>query len=199
MLDRMTREGKWVRSTGAELYGKVLGILGLGAVGKAVARRASGFSMKVKAYDPFIDAAYAKANGIEISDFGELTGTSDFISLHLPLNDQTRHIIGANVMKSMNPGTIIVNTARGGLIDEAAACELLKSGHLGGLGLDAYEEEPPTKSPLAELDNVIMTPHTGAHTREATAAMAAMAVDNVIDVLSGRDCKYIVNRNAIAK
>jgi len=197
MLDRKTREGEWPRSTGVELYGKTIGILGLGAIGKAVAQRAAGFSMKAAAYDPFIDERYAKENGIEVSDFDSLTKKADVISLHLPLNDGTRHIIGADVMRGMKPGAIIVNTARGGLIDEDAAYELLKSGHLGGLGLDAYEEEPPTASPLRELDNVVMTPHTGAHTREATMNMAEMAVQNLIDVLSGRECKYILNRNAI--
>ncbi|MDR3076984.1 MAG: phosphoglycerate dehydrogenase [Synergistaceae bacterium] len=199
MLDRMTREGKWVRSTGVELYGKTIGILGLGAIGKAVARRAAGFSMKVLAYDPFIDEAYAEANGIEPTGFDRLVREANFISLHLPMTGETRHIIGEDAMRSMKPGAVIVNTARGGLIDEAAAYELLKSGHLGGLGLDAYEEEPPSKSPLLELDNVVMTPHTGAHTHEATANMAAMAVENLIDVLSGRECKYILNRDILTK
>jgi len=197
MLDRMTREEKWVRSTGIELHGKTIGILGLGAVGRAVAKRASGFSMRTLAYDPFLDEAYAKANGIEAAGFDLLIRESDVISLHLPMNDGTRHIVDDDAMRSMKPGTIIVNTARGGLIDEAAAYELLKSGHLGGLGLDAYEDEPPAKSPLFGLDNVVLTPHTGAHTSEATANMAAMAVQNLIDVLSGKECKYILNREGI--
>ena len=154
--------------------------------------------MKVMAFDPFMDEAYARANDIEASDFGRLVRKSDIISLHLPINDDTRHIIDADVMRSMKPGVIIVNAARGGLIDEDAACGLLKSGHIGGLGLDAYEEEPPSASPLRELDNVVMTPHTGAHTREATANMADMAVRNLIDVLSGNECKYILNRDALA-
>jgi D-3-phosphoglycerate dehydrogenase len=197
MLDRMTREEKWIRSTGIELGGKTIGILGLGAVGRAVAKRASGFSMRIMAFDPFMDEAYAKANGIETAAFDKLAKESDVISLHLPMNKDTRHIISKDVMRSMKQGTIIVNTARGGLIDETAAYELLKSGHLGGLGLDAYEEEPPTKSPLFELDNVVLTPHTGAHTFEATANMASMAVQNLIDILSGKECKYVLNRDQI--
>jgi D-3-phosphoglycerate dehydrogenase len=192
MLDRRTREGQWVRSTGVELYGKTMGILGLGAVGRGVAKRAQGFSMQVLAYDPYIDAPYAEENRIAVSDFDALVENSDVISLHLPLNGKTRHIISGEVMGRMKPGAILINTARGGLIDEAAAFEFLRQGRLGGLGLDAYEEEPPGASPLFTLDNVVLTPHTAAHTAEATANMAAMAVENLINVLSGRPCPYVV-------
>jgi D-3-phosphoglycerate dehydrogenase len=191
-LDRNTREGRWPRSTGVELYGKTMGILGLGAIGKAVAKRAAGFSMNIMAYDPFMDEAYAKAQGIVAADFDALVKTADFLCLHLPLTAETRYIISGEVMKTMKPGVIIVNTARGGLIDEQAAYELLQSGHLGGLGIDVYEEEPPKQSPLFTLDKVVLTPHTASHTVEATAAMAALSVQNLIDVLSGRDCPYIV-------
>jgi D-3-phosphoglycerate dehydrogenase len=192
LLDRRTREGQWVRSTGVELYEKTMGILGLGAVGRGVARRAQGFSMKVLAYDPCIDARYAEENNITVSDFDALVESADVISLHLPLNDGTRHIISGEVMGRMKKGAILVNTARGGLIDEAAAFDLLKQGRLGGLGIDTYEEEPPKGSPLFTLDNVVLTPHTAAHTAEATANMAAMAVRNLIDVFSGKPCPYIV-------
>ena len=118
---------------------------------------------------------------------------SDVISLHLPLNEQTQHIINKKVISEMKPKTIVVNTSRGGIIDEDAAFEALRSGRLGGLGLDAFEIEPPNGSPLFELDNVVATPHTGAHTQEATLNMADSAIQNLIDVLSGRDCPYIVN------
>ncbi|MCL2269968.1 MAG: phosphoglycerate dehydrogenase [Treponema sp.] len=192
LLDRKTREGEWLRSTGFELYGKTIGIIGLGAVGKAMAKRASGFSMNVLAKDPFIDTEYIRANGINAAEFDEVIGKSDFISLHLPLMDETRNIINRPVMESMKKGAVIINTARGGLIDESAAYELLKSGHLGGLGLDTYEAEPPGSSPLFTLDNVVVTPHTGAHTAEAIAAMAELSVKNLIDVLSCRNCPNIV-------
>ena len=192
VLDRKTREGQWPRSTGTELYAKTIGILGLGAIGKAVAKRAGGFSMKVIAYDPFIDMEYASANGIISADFNTVIRESEFLSLHLPLTDETRHIISANVMKFMKKGAIIVNTARGGLIDEAAAYEFLASGHLGGMGLDVYEEEPPQKSPLFDMENVVLTPHTSAHTHEATAAMADISVQNLIDVLSGKSCPNVL-------
>jgi D-3-phosphoglycerate dehydrogenase len=192
ILDRKTREGQWPRSTGIELYGKTIGIIGLGAVGRAVARRASGFSMKVMAYDPFIDMKYAESNGIIPADFEIVTREADFLCLHLPLTDETRRIISKDVMNKMKDGAVIINTARGGLIDEIAAYELLASGHLGGMGLDVYETEPPQKSPLFELENVVLTPHTASHTYEATAAMADMSVQNLIDVLSGKSCLYIV-------
>jgi D-3-phosphoglycerate dehydrogenase len=192
VLDRKTREGRWPRSTGIELYGKRIGILGLGAVGRGVAKRAQGFSMEVLAYDPYIDTRYAEENHIIVSGFDALIAGADVISLHLPLTEETWYIINAGVMGRMKRGAIIINTARGGLIDEAAACGLLKSGHLGGLGLDAYEQEPPGQSPLFELENVVVTPHTASHTAEATANMAAMSVQNLIDVLSGKECPYRV-------
>jgi D-3-phosphoglycerate dehydrogenase len=188
VLDRKTREGQWPRSTGIELYGKRIGVLGLGAVGKGVAKRAQGFSMEVLAYDPYIDTRYAEEHHIIVSDFDTLIAGSDVVSLHLPLTEATRYIINADVMSRMKQGAVIINTARGGLIDEEAACGLLKSGRLGGLGLDAYEKEPPGQSPLFELENVVVTPHTASHTAEATANMAAMSVQNLIDILSGKAC-----------
>jgi D-3-phosphoglycerate dehydrogenase len=193
MLDRTTREGGWVRSTGIELDGKTIGILGLGAIGKAVAKRAQGFDMNVMAYDPFMNYDYAKANHIAATSFDDVIEHADVLTLHLPLNKDTKGIISAQVMAKMKNGVILVNPARGGLIDEKAAYDCLKSGKLGGLGLDAYETEPPKGSPLFEFDNVVATPHTGAHTAEASANMAMMAVDNLIAVLSGKECKYIVN------
>jgi D-3-phosphoglycerate dehydrogenase len=192
VLDRKTREGLWTRSSGIELYGKNLGILGLGAVGKAVARRGMGFSMKILAYDPYIDREYAKSQGIIAAGFEEVLQEADFLCLHLPLSDETRHIISEKTMALMKPGAVIVNTARGGLIDEDAACQFLKTGHLGGLGLDVYENEPPGNSPLFALENVVVTPHTAAHTAEATAAMAALSVQNLVDVLNGKNCPYVV-------
>jgi len=191
-LDRSTREGKWDRSIGTELYQKTIGILGLGAVGKAVARRAAGFSMKILACDPALDAAYAQEHGIVSVSLDKLIHESDILSLHLPLKADTRHIISSNLMSKMKKGALIINTARGGLIDEIAACVLLRSGHLGGVGLDVYENEPPHHSPLFALDNVVFTPHTAARTVEATAGMASISVQNLINVLSGKPCHYIV-------
>lgn len=193
-LNNSTRNGEWVRSTGMELKGKTIGIMGLGAIGKVVARCAKGFEMNVIAYDPFINEAYCKENNITVCTFDEVVEQADVISLHLPLLDSTKHMINKDAISKMKPTTILINTSRGGIIDEDAAYEALKAGKLGGLGLDAFEIEPPTGSPLFELDNVVVTPHTGAHTKEATDNMANAAIKNLIDVLSGKECPYIVNK-----
>jgi D-3-phosphoglycerate dehydrogenase len=192
LLDKQVKSEKWPRATGIEIYGKTIGILGLGAIGKGVAKRAGGFSMKVLAYDPFFDSTYAAANGVHQCTLEELLSSSDIISLHLPLNDSTLNIIDRGAIAKMKKGAIIVNTARGGLIDEEAAYEALKSGQLGGLGLDAFEKEPPGNSPLFELENVVATPHAGAHTTEAVDNMGILSVQNLIDVMNGKDCRYIV-------
>ena len=193
-LNTKTREGEWVRSSGMELKGKTLGILGLGAIGKVVAQCAQGFGMKVIAYDPYINEAYCAEHEIENVSFQELMSRSHVVSLHLPLLDSTRHLIDKEAIDRLPDGAIIVNASRGGIIDEDAAYEALKSGKLSGLGLDAFEVEPPVDSRLLTLDNVISTPHTGAHTKEATENMANAAVKNLIDLLSGKDCPYIVNQ-----
>ena len=193
-LNNSTRNGEWVRSTGMELKGKTIGIMGLGAIGQVVARCAKGFEMNVIAYDPFINEAYCKENNITVCTFDEVVEQADVISLHLPLLDSTKHMINKDAISKMKPTTILINTSRGGIIDEDAAYEALKAGKLGGLGLDAFEIEPPTGSTLFELDNVVVTPHTGAHTKEATDNMANAAIKNLIDVLSGKGCPYIVNK-----
>lgn len=192
-LDAKTRSGQWVRSTGIELKGKTLGIIGLGAVGKVVAACGQGFHMNIISYDPYINDAYCKEHKIGICSFDDVIRHADVLSLHLPLNKETRHIISKKAISEMKPKAILVNTSRGGIIDEDAAFEALKSGRLGGLGLDAFETEPPEDSPLFKLDNVVVTPHTGAHTQEATMNMADSAIQNLIDVLSGRNCPYIVS------
>lgn len=192
VIDRKVKSGEWPRTTGVEIYGKTIGIFGLGAIGKGIARRAGGFSMNILAYDPFLDRAFAEANGIRECTADELIRESDIISLHLPLNENTRNIINSDAIAKMKQGAIIINTARGGLIDEAAAYEALKDGRLGGLGLDAFEKEPPGNSPLFELENVVVTPHAGAHTAEAVENMGIVAVQNLIDVLSGKECRNII-------
>lgn len=191
-LDRKTREGEWVRSMGVELGGKIMGIMGLGAVGRNLAKYAQGFGMKVIAYDPYINKDYIDANNITEATFDEVIKESDFLSLHLPLTPETRHLINEKVMEQMKPAAVIVNTSRGGIIDEEAAYRFLKDGKLGGLGIDVFEMEPPGNSPLFELKNVVVTPHTAAHTREATDNMANVAADNLLLVLSGLECKFQV-------
>ena len=192
-LNHATRDGHWIRSTGMELKGKTLGILGLGAIGKVVAQCAQGFGMKVIACDPFMNEAYCKEHQIKSVSFEEMMRCSNVVSLHLPLTNDTHHLIDAASIDLLPDGAILVNASRGGIIDEDAAYAALKKGKLAGLGLDAFEVEPPTASPLFELDNVIVTPHTGAHTKEATDNMAHASIQNLIDVLSGKECPYIVN------
>lgn len=192
-LDDSTRNNKWIRSTGVELSGKTIGIIGLGAIGKIVARCAKGFNMNVIAYDPYIQESYCIEHQIENSTFDELIQKADVITLHLPLNENTLHLVDKEAIMKMKASTIIINASRGGIIDEDAAYEALLQGKLGGLGLDAFEIEPPVNSPLFNLDNVVVTPHTGAHTIEATQNMASIAVKNTIDLLSGKDCPYIIS------
>lgn len=192
-LNNETRKGAWVRSTGMELKGKTLGILGLGAIGKVVASCAQGFGMQVLAYDPYINEDYCQKHGIEAADFETLMSRSNVVSLHLPLLDSTYHMIDREAIERLPNGAVLVNASRGGIIDEDAAYEALKSGKLFGLGLDAFETEPPKASKLFELDNVIATPHTGAHTQEATEHMADLSIENLINVLSGKECRFVVN------
>ena len=192
-LDRAVKRGEWPRRNGTELCGKTLAILGLGAIGKKLASRAQAFGMQVCTYDPYVDEGYARAADIEICDLDTAIRKAHFISLHMPLTPETRHILDADRIAKMREGVYIINTARGGLIDEQAACEALKSGKIAGLGLDVYEAEPPSDSPLMGLDNVITTPHTGAHTAEAVSGMGLMAVENLIAVLTGSECRFIVN------
>jgi len=182
--------GRWPRGEGMELNGKTLGVIGLGAIGKNLAVRARAFGMEVWAYDPYFDDGFAKHHGIARKGLEEALCGSDFISLHIPLNDETRHMIDEKRIAAMKDGAVLINTSRGGVIDENAAAEAVKSGKLGGLGLDAFEQEPLLHSPLKGLPRVILTPHTGAHTAEAVRGMGEMAVQNCIDVLSGRDCPY---------
>lgn len=193
-LDRTTRDGEWVRSQGIELFGKTIGILGLGAIGRVVARCAKGFGMKVLAYDPYIDEAYCTEHDIQALGFEEVLREAEVISLHLPLLPSTRHMIGAEAFAQMKDGVIVINASRGGIIDEDAAYEALKSGKLAGLGLDAFEQEPPGASRLFEFDSVVVTPHTGAHTKEAADNMAGAAIRNLEDVLEGRACRFVVNK-----
>lgn len=193
-LHKAVEDSQWPRSQGIELAGKTLGIVGMGAIGKRLAIRAKAFEMDVVAYDPYFDKCFADKNGIRQADIDELLKTADFVSLHVPLTNETKYMINAKRIASMKPGAVIINTARGGLIDEAAAAEAIKSGKLGGMGLDAFEQEPLLDSPLKGLPHVIFTPHTGAHTAEAVANMGMMSVQNAIAVVKNEQCRYILNK-----
>jgi D-3-phosphoglycerate dehydrogenase len=182
------KSGEWPRFKGTQIYGKTLGILGLGSIGKAVAFRGKGFSMRVIAHDPYIDEGFCSENGIEPLSLDEVLSRSDILSLHLPLTDATRGLIGPQQIKLMKPGCILVNTSRGGIIDESALYEALASKKIAGYGADAFDKEPPKESPLLRLDNVVATPHSGSHTIEAIRDMALMSVENLIHVMKDEPC-----------
>ncbi len=197
-LNAAVRRGEWPRNQGIELKGKTLGIVGLGAIGKNLALRALAFGMEVTAYDPCIDVRFIEENGITggrtSDDLDMVLKNANFLSVHVPLTDATYHMIGADAIAKMPERSVIINTARGGIVDEAAAAEALKNGKLAAVCLDAFEEEPVKDSVLKDFDDVIMTPHTGAHTDEAVAGMGMMAVENAIAVLSGKECRYILDK-----
>lgn len=170
--DKSVRAGEWQRArfTGVELAGKVLGIIGYGHIGRAVAAKAVALDLQVMAYDPFVTEERLQADGVTGADLDQLLQEADYVSLHCPLNDKTRHLINGERLRAMKPGARLINCARGGLVDEAALYEALKSGRLAGAALDVFSREPPAGSSLLTLDNVLLTPHLGASTREAQAA-----------------------------
>lgn len=191
-LDAQVRAGGWPRGQGVELSGRRLGVIGLGAIGRKVAAMGAGLGMAVHGSDLNVPQETLRAAGIVPGDLDEVVAAADVLSLHIPLTPQTRHLIGAERISAMPAGAIIVNTARGGLIDEQAAASALDSGRLHGIGLDAYEVEPPVDSPLVGHPRVVSTPHSGAHTAEAVERMAEGAVTNLLQVLSGEDCPNLV-------
>jgi phosphoglycerate dehydrogenase-like enzyme len=173
--DRTVRGGSWRRITGIELAGKRLGIVGYGAIGREVARIAAGLEMEVVAHDPLVDDA-----DVPLVPLAELYATSDAVSLHVPLTPETRGLVGAGELAAMKPTAFLLNTARGGLVDEEALAEALRTGRLGGAALDGFVEEPLGDSPLRGLDNVILSPHAGAATLDAVRRTATRAVDQLL-------------------
>ena len=184
--DRSIREGKWERGSlmGAELAHKTLAIFGFGTIGRIVSQRGLGLRMRVIAHDPFVTDEIFKEYGVEPVSFDELIAQADYLTLHCPMNDKTRGIIGTDQIASMKNSARIINCARGGLIDEAALYEGLKSNHLAGAALDVYENEPPKQSPLLELDNIVFTPHLGASTHEAQVAVSVEIARQAITFLT---------------
>jgi D-3-phosphoglycerate dehydrogenase len=183
--DASTRAGKWEKNKfmGVEIFGKTLGVIGCGNIGSIVADRALGLKMKVIAYDPYLPADRAADLGAEKVDLEELLKRADFITLHTPLTDKTRNIINADAIKAMKKGVRIVNCARGGLVDEAALYEALKSGQVAGAAFDVFVTEPATENPLFSLPNVVCTPHVGASTSEAQENVALQIAEQMSDYL----------------
>jgi len=199
--DASLHAGKWERNkfVGVQLAGKTLGIIGLGRIGREVAKRALAMDMTVLGYDPMLSAERIAALGIEAApDLPTLLARSDLVTLHVPLTDQTRHLIGAAELACMKPGSRLINCARGGLVNEQALADALRSGHLAGAGLDVFEEEPPPPDhPLLQLPQVVCTPHLGASTTEAQRSVAIEAAQLLIDFLIKGQVQSAVNMAAV--
>lgn len=178
------RAGGWQQRSGRELAGATLGIVGLGSIGKTVAGVALALGMRVIAYDTYLDRQFLAASGVEAVPLADLLAQSDFVTLHILLDDSTRHLIDAAALAAMKPGAYLVNTARGEVVDEDALAAAIRSGHLSGAALDVVEHEPlPDESPLRAFDNVIVTAHIGAATVEARSRSSLMAARQVVAVL----------------
>ena len=186
-MDRTVRAGSWTRLTGLELAGRTLGLVGIGRIGLEVAHRARAFGMTVIAHDPV-----ATPGDIPLIAFDELLATSDVISIHAPLNEQTRHMFDTAALSAMKPSSILINTARGGIIDEDALAVALVDGPLWAAALDCFEHEPLQSSALLELSNVILTPHCGASTEEAVERAGVIAVEEILRALVGEPLLYEV-------
>ena len=178
-------DGRWEAQVGVELWRKTLGIIGFGRIGRAVARRAAGFEMRVLAYDVVQDKQAARALGATYVSLDELMRQADFVSVNAPLSASTFHLIGARQLALMKPEAILINTARGPLVDEAALIRVLQEGRIGGAGLDVFEQEPPTPTPLTDLKNVVLTPHGGGYTKEGLARANLMAAEMVVSLMQG--------------
>ncbi len=198
--DATLHQGKWERSklVGVQLAGKTLGIIGLGRIGREVARRAIGLDMKVVGYDPFLTAERANQLGIEsVETLEEVLPRADFLTVHTPLSDDTLDLIGEAQLKMMKPGARVLNCARGGIVNEKALEEALKSGHIAGAALDVFVEEPPGDHPLLKLSNVVVSPHLGASTTEAQESVAREAAQLAINFLTKGEIQFSVNMAAV--
>jgi D-3-phosphoglycerate dehydrogenase len=189
------KAGKWEKKKfrGVELYGKTLGIMGLGNIGAHVARVAQGMGMNVITYDPFLSEEKAKRLGVKAVTLDELIESSDFITIHTPLTKETKGCINKESISRMKDGVRIINAARGGLVDEEALCEALKSGKVAAAAFDVFEKEPPEGSPLLELDNMVTTPHLGASTDEAQENVATAVSEQIVDFLLHGTIRNAVN------
>ncbi|MDQ6798753.1 MAG: phosphoglycerate dehydrogenase, partial [Actinomycetota bacterium] len=192
------KAGKWQRTqwTGVELHGKTLGVVGLGRVGALVAQRALAFGMQLVAYDPYVSTERARQMGVELMTLDELVATADFVSVHLPKTPETLGLIGRDVLARSKPGLRIVNTARGGIVDEDALAWAIGEGFVAGAALDVFAKEPTTESPLFGLDSVVVTPHLGASTAEAQDKAGETIAEQVQLALAGDFVPYAVNVSA---
>lgn len=184
--DRALRDQQWGRYSGSELWGKNLGLIGYGRIGRGVAKRALGFDMQVLVYDPYIQADQIGLPEVRLTaSLQEVIQSADFLSIHAALTEETRAMIGEVELRAMKPSAYLINTARGGLLNESALYKALHEKWIAGAALDVFIEEPPLGSPLLGLENIVVTPHVGAHTQEAIERMGVMAAQNVIQTLQG--------------
>lgn len=198
--DASMRAGKWERSkfVGAQLAGRTLGVVGLGRVGLAVARRAIGLEMKVIGYDPFLSPAKALEMGIEtVANLEDIYPRVDIITIHVPLTEETRNLVSTKQISAMKKGSFLLNCARGGIVDEKALLEALESKHLAGAGLDVFEHEPPKDNPFIKFPNVVLAPHLGASTAEAQLGVAIEAAQLLADFFSTGNVRFAVNMASI--
>ncbi|HVE84160.1 MAG TPA: phosphoglycerate dehydrogenase, partial [Myxococcales bacterium] len=194
--------GKWEKKKfqGREMFGKTLGVIGIGNIGSVVVDRCLGMKMKVVAYDPFISDAAARDMGCELVTLDELFRRSDYVSIHVPLTDQTRNLVGKDALAKMKKGAFLVNCARGGIVDEQALHDALSSGKLGGAALDVFAEEPVKPDhPLLKLDGFICTPHLGASTEEAQQNVATALAEQMVDFLCQGTIRNAVNVPSVSR
>ncbi|OGP73179.1 MAG: phosphoglycerate dehydrogenase [Deltaproteobacteria bacterium RBG_16_49_23] len=194
------KTGKWEKKKfmGVELYNKTLGLVGIGVIGTIVADRARGLKMKVIGYDPYLSPEAAEKKGVELVSFDELLGRSDFISVHTPLTDETRNLIDQNALAKTKKGVILINCARGGIINEKDLYEAIRAGKVAGAALDVFEKEPAIGNPLLELEEVIGTPHLGASTEEAQENVAIAISRQIVDYLVHGEARNAVNMPAVS-
>ena len=187
-------EGKWKTAIGLDVYNKTLGIIGLGSIGQCVAQRAAGFSMKVLAYDSYIDEVPEElAPFVKLTDIETLLKESNFLTLHVPLTEETRNLITKKEMEIMPKNSIIINTSRGGIVNEEDLLNMIETGHIFGAGLDVTEQEPiDVNSPLLQNPNIIITPHIGMYSKEAIEAVSLICAENVSNLNNPDDLVYRV-------
>lgn len=191
--DAIVRKGGWSRPPGRDIWRKTLGVVGLGRIGRGVAQRASGFEMRVLAYEPYPDKAFCEKWGVQLVSLDELLERADYVTLHAPGGADNKHLIGVEQLGRMKTTAFLVNTARGALIDEDALYSALTGGRLAGAGLDVREQEPPTDTRFNELSNVILTAHVAGVTVETCAAMTSMASESIVQGWKGETPDGLLN------